>query len=188
MKRFLLMFSLAAMLLPTSLFAQQAVQRWSQSAPTARSFPAPLATATIAGQRFSNDKIKEAMQALKDAESESDKDEARDELRGLLEEQYDESLDRYEEYLAEMEEKIKELRKQLDRRRDARMEMVDLRLQVLISDAEGLGWPEQYFSGPGVSGLSPFYSVTPGQVVLPPTAPKPARTVPAKRKRGGGVR
>ena len=192
MTRYLIMFSLIAMLLPVGVSAQQATQKWVESTPAVRGFPGPLATTTtIARQRYSgNQEIRKAMKAIKDAESEADKDKAKDELKSLLEAQYDESLDRYEEYLAEMEKKITELRKQLDRRRDAKMEMVDLRLQVLISDAEGLGWPEQYFSVPGGT-LSPFYQMTPGQSgfapalpVVPPTAETaPAPTRPKRTAR-----
>jgi hypothetical protein len=86
--------------------------------------------------------FRKAMEAYKSAESESDKALAKKELHGLLVEQYDNSLTRYEEHLNELEKKIATMREQLSRRRDARDEMVELKLQMVVSEAEGLGWPD----------------------------------------------
>jgi hypothetical protein len=101
-----------------------------------------------------NDEMRKVLNAIKDAESNTDKQESITKLRGLLEEQYDDSLDAYGRHLDEMEKKIAELREQLQRRRDARAEMVDLRVKMLVSEAEGLGWPDErpaaYFSIPGI--------------------------------------
>lgn len=87
--------------------------------------------------------IAKATSALRSAESSDERSEARSELKSLLSKDYDERLDAYEEHLNELEERIKEMRSQLERRRDARSDMVELRLKVLEAEADDLGWPSQ---------------------------------------------
>ena len=100
--------------------------------------------------------LNEAIARLKNAKDEDARDEAKDEIRQLLDKQYDKGLERYEEYLEELSEKIKELKSQIERRRDAKDELIDLRLQMLVHEADGLGWPDQrprwFFPPSGFSG------------------------------------
>lgn len=187
MTRYCLMMSLAALLFPANVDAQQATEWRVQSTVPAgvRSvYPAPMASPAIAGHRMANDEMQKALANIKDAESEADKDKAKETLRGLLEDQYDKSLDQYAEYLDEMQKKISDLREQLDRRREAKMEMVELRLQVLVSDADGLGWPDQrsshYFSMPGQTTYSPLFSRPQGLPIAPPTTKAPDAFAPTK--------
>ncbi len=88
-----------------------------------------------------DDETRKAMQKLKKAESDEDREEAREELRDALNEQYDKYLARQAKELKRMEEKLDELKSQLEKRRDAKEELVDLRLKTLENDANGLAWP-----------------------------------------------
>lgn len=84
---------------------------------------------------------REALKAYADAESASDKKELEGKISDMLGEQYDSALDRYDMQIEEMEKRLEEMRDQVKRRRAARDEMVDLKLQMILSEAEGLGWP-----------------------------------------------
>ena len=174
MKRYGIFLAVFTLLFAVHVDAQQ-VSGWPSAPPAQLVQPGvPAIAAWSVGQRAENSDYRKAIQAIKDAESEADKAKAVESLRGVLETQYETSLENYESYLDKMEEKVRELRKQIDRRRDAKMEMVDLRLKILTSEADGLGWPDErpsrYFLGPGQSlrGLSPF-------------APQNLYTVPAPR-------
>ena len=91
--------------------------------------------------------LSKAIAQLKASETESDRENAEDAMRSALSEDYDASLDKYEEYLEQMEAKIKQLKNQLEKRRQAKMELVDLRLQMLVNEANGLGWPNSRTNG-----------------------------------------
>ena len=83
------------------------------------------------------------MKKYKQAEEASDKEDIVDELRKQLKEAYDASLASHEKNLEQMEAKLKKLREQLDKRRAAKNKIVDLRIEVLVNEAEGLGWPDK---------------------------------------------
>lgn len=87
-------------------------------------------------------RIREATQALRSAESSSDREKAQEQLREVLLEDYDARMDAYENYLTELENRLSEMKKKLDRRRQAKSDMVNLRIQVLEAEADDLGWPE----------------------------------------------
>jgi hypothetical protein len=84
-----------------------------------------------------------AIEAYRDAASEADKTDARNKIEELLAAQYDRSLDNYDKYLEELSAKIEEMREQVSRRRAARDEIVKLKLQMVVSEADGLGWPDE---------------------------------------------
>ena len=158
MKRYFFIMILATSCLSASLLAQE-IPRWDAAPPI--SVPAPTVPPhLVSGQQMAvagmrnRSELQQALTAIKESESEADRAAAEEKLRGLLETQYDASLDNYATYLDEMQKKLAELRDQLDRRRDAKMEMVELRLKTLISTADGLGWPDErpnaYFSSDGV--------------------------------------
>lgn len=90
-------------------------------------------------------RIRNATEQMRNAESSSDRTKAQDELREALAEDYDIRMKAYEEYLDKLEEQLAEMRAKLQRRRDAKSDMVDLRIKVLAAEADDLGWP----SSPG---------------------------------------
>ena len=95
-------------------------------------------TSTRSSDRFEG----EAIRDLKQAKSESEKKEVRESIRKRLSEKYDEILAQQEKQIETLEQRLAELRDQLNRRKDAKPRMVDLKLEMIESRAEGLGWPD----------------------------------------------
>ncbi len=83
----------------------------------------------------------EALAAYREADSDDDRAEAREKLAETLGEEYDAIIEQHEEHLKQMEERLEKLRDQLAKRREARDSMVELRVEALTSEADGLGWP-----------------------------------------------
>ncbi len=110
---------------------------------------------------------RKAWQMLKQAEDDEARSGAKEELRGALEKEYDASLDAFEDHLTKLEKKIADLKDQLQRRRSAKQEMVDLKLQMMVHEADGLGWPDQ----PGSAYYAPWFS-NPIAVPTPLTPPR----------------
>ena len=75
-------------------------------------------------------------------------------LTTLLSRDYDARLDGYDEYLNQLETKLVEMRGKLQKQREAKEEMIKLRVKVLEAEAEDLGWPER------LSGKFPSLSVS----------------------------
>ena len=105
-------------------------------------------------QRESDHKIAEAAKAVRQAKSEDQRSTAIDTLTKLLRDDYDDRLGGYDEYLNQLEEKLVEMRSKVQKRREARDEMIKLRIKVLEAEAEDLGWPER------MSGRFPLRLVT----------------------------
>lgn len=117
-----------------------------------------------------SDRLHKAIEKLHSAKSDDDKDSARTELKDALAEQFDEYLEQQSKELDRMEEKLSKLRKQWEKRRDAKGELVTLRLQMLENEANGLGWPgggdsENFLWS---SNVLPFASSEPSLYTIPP--------------------
>ncbi len=91
--------------------------------------------------------MQEAMQALKEAEGDDAKAEAEDKIRELLEVQYDQFLDANKKQIEELQTRLDNLKDQLERRRRAKSKMVDLEIQRVINESEGLIWPNDKSNG-----------------------------------------
>lgn len=153
------------------------------------------------GQNEDRKEWNEALKAFREADSESAKTDAKNKIEELLTAQYDESLDNYDRYLEELSSRLAEMKKQVEKRRDARDEMVQLKLLMVISEEEGLGWPDnrpgfgmpslRIQSGPGLPGFSgggaTIFSQPSPDPALAPTPFAPA-DAPPKPDRPGGVR
>lgn len=83
----------------------------------------------------------EAIRQLKEAQSEEQRDRARSAIRELLEKEFDEMIKGEEKSLDQLEQRLARLREQIVRRRTAKSKLVDLRLQTILNEADGLGWP-----------------------------------------------
>jgi hypothetical protein len=101
--------------------------------------------------------VRAALKELKKAESDGDKDKAEGALRDALDKQYDQRLNNYEKYLDELEDSLKKMRDQLERRRNAKSEIVRLKLQMLKYEVDDLGWPSGRHSG-AAGGLGAVHS------------------------------
>ncbi len=96
-----------------------------------------------------NSKTAKAYALLKKAESDEDKKQAEEDLREALSEEYDLSLESHENNLAQLRARLEELEQELAKRRDAKDQLVDLRLQMIVNEVNGLGWPGQNSYYPG---------------------------------------
>jgi hypothetical protein len=78
---------------------------------------------------------------LRKAKTDEEKAVAKAGIKKLLESQYDDFLDVHRNQLDQMRKKFVKLEEQLKRRRDAKSRLVKLKLDMLVNQAEGLGWP-----------------------------------------------
>ena len=116
------------------------------------SSPHPMtAFAYSVGSGEAAEKTQEALAKLKAAKSDDDKAEAREELQAALGDEFDEFLKHQSDELERMEKKLSNLRDQLDKRRDAKDEVISLRVKTIENEVNGLGWP----TGGGVNLFSP---------------------------------
>lgn len=86
-------------------------------------------------------RISVAIEALRSADGDSAREAAKSELASALSEDYDARMDEYQNYLDDLEKKLEEMKGKLQRRRQAKEDMVRLRLQVVEAEADDLGWP-----------------------------------------------
>jgi hypothetical protein len=103
--------------------------------------------AFVMGHGPGSDKTHKAFAKLKEAESDDEKAEARAALKDALEEQFDEYLEHQSKELDRLEEKLNKLRGQWEKRRDAKDEIVSLRLKTLENEIGGLAWPSGGLGG-----------------------------------------
>ena len=137
--------------------------------------------------------LTKALQELAEAKDDTAKDKIIEQLHKLLSEEYDRNLAEHEKSLDKMEERLEKLREQLSKRRSAKSKVVDLRIQQLMNESEGLGWP-----GPSQGtnsfnwrmGRDPFGTAVQPALPssdLPPTPPipslAPTPTAPPSRTR-----
>ena len=85
-------------------------------------------------------KANNILKKIAEAKSGSDEREATEELRSMLNEQFEKRMVQREKQIEELEMRIKKLRSQLEVRRDAKKKIVDLKLQTLVNEAKGLGF------------------------------------------------
>jgi len=95
---------------------------------------------------------------LATAKTEDEKQVMKSDLRKNLLDYFEKELDERESKLKPLEDRVKKLRGQIDKRRAAKEEVVDLQLQLIMNQAEGLG----YFSEPRTTiAIPPRSAVTP---------------------------
>jgi hypothetical protein len=74
------------------------------------------------------------------ARSDAEKDKLKDQLSDTLEKQFELRQKRHENEIAELEAQVRKLRGLVKKRLDNRHEIVAKRLEMILRDAEGLGW------------------------------------------------
>jgi hypothetical protein len=117
--------------------------------------------------------LREAAAAVNDAEDEKSKRQAQERLEDMLDRYFDSDIRRRERELEDIEQRLKKLEAALERRREKRREIVDLQKQVLLNEADGLGFfsGDHLFIGPGNGfefKVEPF--AAPAMVPHPPAA------------------
>ena len=99
-------------------------------------------------------KLSDSIEALRRADNETTRAQATEAIEALLTDQFERDIQQREKELSDIESRVKNLRAQLDARKAARHRIIGLRLQTVINDADGLGFPvghrpliEQFHSG-----------------------------------------
>lgn len=90
-------------------------------------------------------KLQAAIQSLKTGKDDAARKAAADIIELQLTTQFESDLKQREKELLEVEQRVKSLREQLDKRKAAQADIINLRLQTLINDANGLGFPDSNF-------------------------------------------
>ncbi len=135
---------------------------------------APMATALVyAGD---SGKTQQAIDKLRKAKTDEEKADARKQLNSALGDEFDEYLKHQAKELDRLEAKVKKLRGQWDKRREAKDELVALRIQTLENEANGLGWPAGSGNNfwMGSSGGPASLGTTSWGMAYPPMAPIPS--------------
>ncbi len=92
-------------------------------------------------------KLQDAIQSLKTSTDEVARKKATEFIQQQLASQFEDDLKQREKELAEVEQRVTKLREQLDKRKVAQKAIIDLRLQTIVNDADGLGFPDMNFGG-----------------------------------------
>jgi hypothetical protein len=135
--------------------------------------------------------IREAANALDEAEGADARDAAKDKLAGLLDEYFEADMERREQELAQVEERVKKLRSTLERRREKKRDIIDLQMEVLLNEVDGLGFfGGEAFGLPGVYNDFTIRAFPGGQPPMalppaPPNAPAPAVAPPQPARSSG---
>ena len=88
-------------------------------------------------------RVNKARSRLQGAESEEDESKATTELREALGEYFDRDMEFRQKELDEVKKGLVDMSDRLQKRANAKDEIVDLQLQMIVNEAEGLG----FFSG-----------------------------------------
>lgn len=91
-------------------------------------------------------KLQAAIQQLNTGKDDAERKAATETIQQQLTTQFEADLKQREKELAEVEQRVKSLREQLDKRKAAQADIINLRLQTLINDANGLGFPDTGFA------------------------------------------
>jgi len=102
--------------------------------------------------------MQKAMSILQNEDSSrEDKKEARVSLADMLAAQFDSDLDRRETQVQELENKLSKLKAQIAKRRDAKERIIELQMELMENEVEGLGfpgsWPTTWRNAPTPTGL-----------------------------------
>lgn len=188
----------AATAVQESIPAQSVELPGQASLTTANGFWHSAQTVHVRGQSPFN----KAFAAYQSAEDDEAKNTAKAELRTELDKLYDTFIENQSKQIDELEQRLEKLRTQLEKRREAKSRMVELKLQMVLSQAEGLGFPDSwqqadpfgtttYQSYPSLYGgerfaPSPNEAATPSATTSPASSPdpEPRRDAP----RGGRTR
>jgi hypothetical protein len=164
----------------TNVFGSQAgeLQIFSSNgnAPFASTGPAAMHWAHAGGQPSAEQmKLMKELKTLgkkyQTSDSEDDKSKAKQGMREILGQQYDAFLETQDKQIEELEARIEELRSKLAKRREAKDRMVDLKLEMLISEADGLGWPDNVSNVFFFNKMSVPATIAP-EPALAPSAPR----------------
>lgn len=144
-------------------------------------FPTAVRWAKSKKELENENKIAELVQSISEAEGDSEKESLKADLKKQLESQYDQYLDKMEAPLKEMEARLDKLREEFQKRKEARDELVKLRLDNFWYQANGMTWPGDSSGRLRTTGTT-IFTTQPGQSNLrlkgqgfrPSASPAPA--------------
>jgi len=131
--------------------------------------------------------IKKLEPRLKLADGDKLKEAAVVELEKLLKKAFDRDLDRRDKEIADVENRVSRLRDQIKKRFANKEAIVKLRLQTMVNDAAGLGFPSPYdelqprsnYPSPTIEWRNPYEDSRPRPVETPlDSTPVPSRKRP----------
>ncbi len=93
--------------------------------------------------RMEMQKLDRATQSLRNAKDEPSRKAAIATIRDQLNAQFDRDLKRRADELTAIEERLQALQAQVQKRKDAREQIIELRLNTMINEADGLGFPDE---------------------------------------------
>ena len=88
-----------------------------------------------------NRQIRSKISELRNSEDEKRRKATADELRELLNTAFELDYEQRNKELAKLEKRVSKLRNQLSRRKDAREDIIDVRVKSLLYEVEGIGGP-----------------------------------------------
>lgn len=118
---------------------------------------------------------RQAYQAYQAAADDAAKGKASAELKANLEKQYDLFVEGQSKQVEELEARLAKLKEQLDKRRAAKERVVELKLQLVLSQADGLGFPESS----SANQLIPFPPSSAPTYIFDPNATNPDFGLPS---------
>jgi hypothetical protein len=123
--------------------------------------------------------LRDALAKLKDANtSVAEKKEARKSIEAFLSERFEADQNRRREQIEYLESQVAKLRKLLEKREEAKSKIIELRMQLLDNDADGLAFPEAFNDlqrlGGSVDRASPFPELYQPNTLVPPSQMAPS--------------
>ncbi len=111
--------------------------------------------------------VREAQSKLRSPDaSDSEKKEARESIAKYLKDEFERDQKTRREQVERLEEQVAKLRAQLDKRQESQSKIIELRMQLLENEADGLAFPESFndlngFSnGPQGNQVGPHFNST----------------------------
>ena len=97
---------------------------------------------SLFGNSKQNSELQKAIEKYKDKDANGkDKLEAKETIVSVLGKQFDDDMDQRAKQVAELEKKVTTLKEQIGKRKEAKQKIIDLRIEVLMNEMEGLGFP-----------------------------------------------
>jgi len=126
-------------------------------------------TATTMRPEWDVNRLHAGHQVLRDAQTklrspdatDSEKKEARESIAKYLKEEFERDQKMRREQVERLEEQVANLRKQLDKRQESQSKIIELRMQLLENEAEGLAFPESFNELNGFPGVNQPHSYSP---------------------------
>lgn len=128
-------------------------------------------------ERTETVELNKLIETLKSSGPQAEKDTATKTLSGILEKQFNRDLERREKEVAELEERVKKLREQVTKRKEAKDDIIKLRLTTIANEAAGLGFPATGERPREFGGDVQFFNTNPAYAV--PTVPTVPGPVPS---------